>query len=1131
CGRNFAQLNAYSNHVNSCRPQKKRMASALETAKETYRLRKKARLHTTAAASEPHINQLHEPQSGPTAESSSTSNSIEDESHCLAVRRPRRLNRQLPLRYRQDQPMPPSSLPPSILPQQKEAISKASSSDLHTIQPVRQLLESRCNTFGLFRQYHGIAFPTHDPDADVERADLSEVVSDHPGEAITVSDSLFRPYPNQSAFLLGEWYWNGGIQKTKEDFKKLTNIICADTFDPLDIQDVPWDSLNRRLGESSDSSEDVWCNEPDAGWIESPITISIPFPNNSSNPGLRSYTFPPFLHRSIVSVLKEKMANSHDFQHFHLEPYELRWRRGLEGESTRVHGELYTSPAFLEEHNKIQESAGEPGCSLPRVLIGLLFGSDETHLTDFGSASLHPCYMYFGNESKYRRCKPTCNLCNHVGYFHKLPTQFRDFATLHAGVKGPTEKFMAHCEREYLHAQWKELFDDDFLDAYEHGVIIECCDGLKRRFYLRIFACCADYPEKVKLCGIRNMGDSPCPRCLVSKRKLDLVGMEDDNEQRSSQARVDTVLHRKKIKDARKYIYGGARVVVNNTTSVEPLLKPESLVPAQNAFSDKLSHFGFNLFSVFLVDFMHEIELGVWKNLFLHLLRILDCIKNAAATYTMDQRFREVPSFGRDSIRRFANRVSKLQKLGARDYENLLQCSIPVFDELLPNKAHNNFLLELLFTFAHWHALAKLRQHTDLSLTILESTTIELGHSLREFEKNVCPFYATQESSQEASTRERQTAKKLAGSKSAGASTASNPTSTNKTFSLNTYKFHSLGDYVETIRRNGTTDSFSTEQMELEHRSPKSHYRRTSRKMFEKQLSQIERRQTRIRRIRQRLNNSGKMRFTLSLEKGPESSACAYHIGKTQNHPVDLGSLAPKPLVNLNFQDFVKKLKEHLLPRILSRFQIPTTSNDSVQVAENSLLIKDNRIYNHKLARFYHTTYDVRRSEDVVNPRTSHCDIMLLADVKSDDNTPNTQSMHPFLYARVVGIYHVNVVYVGPGHDITGYEAMRFDFLHVRWFRLDSHSGLGWSSKRLDSLSFPPILDHDAFDFVDPSLVLRGCHLIPKFSLGRCHPDKVGLSNMARDARDWKSYYVNRFADRDMVMRYHWGLGIGHTYS
>ena len=32
-----------------------------------------------------------------------------------------------------------------------------------------------------------------------------------------------------------------------------------------------------------------------------------------------------------------------------------------------------------------------------------------------------------------------------------------------------------------------------------------------------------------------------------------------------------------------------------------------------------------------------------------------------------------MPTFGRDSIRRFSNNISELKKLGARDYENLLQ--------------------------------------------------------------------------------------------------------------------------------------------------------------------------------------------------------------------------------------------------------------------------------------------------------------------------------------------------------------------------------------------------------------------------------------------------------------------------
>ena len=39
-------------------------------------------------------------------------------------------------------------------------------------------------------------------------------------------------------------------------------------------------------------------------------------------------------------------------------------------------------------------------------------------------------------------------------------------------------------------------------------------------------------------------------------------------------------------------------------------------------------------------------------------------------------RFRSVPTFGRDSIRKFTNNVSELKKLGARDYENLLQVSL-----------------------------------------------------------------------------------------------------------------------------------------------------------------------------------------------------------------------------------------------------------------------------------------------------------------------------------------------------------------------------------------------------------------------------------------------------------------------
>lgn len=52
CGRNFARMNAYSIHIGSCRPQKKRMSSALGEAREKYK-NKKSRLDTSSTQLQP----------------------------------------------------------------------------------------------------------------------------------------------------------------------------------------------------------------------------------------------------------------------------------------------------------------------------------------------------------------------------------------------------------------------------------------------------------------------------------------------------------------------------------------------------------------------------------------------------------------------------------------------------------------------------------------------------------------------------------------------------------------------------------------------------------------------------------------------------------------------------------------------------------------------------------------------------------------------------------------------------------------------------------------------------------------------------------------------------------------------
>lgn len=66
----------------------------------------------------------------------------------------------------------------------------------------------------------------------------------------------------------------------------------------------------------------------------------------------------------------------------------------------------------------------------------------------------------------------------------------------HRMSKGAAEDVITHCRRELMHACWNIIIDDQFLDDWKHGIVVEFPDGVKRRLYPRIFTYSADYPEK-----------------------------------------------------------------------------------------------------------------------------------------------------------------------------------------------------------------------------------------------------------------------------------------------------------------------------------------------------------------------------------------------------------------------------------------------------------------------------------------------------------------------------------------------------------------------------------------------------------------------------------------------------------
>jgi hypothetical protein len=138
--------------------------------------------------------------------------------------------------------------------------------------------------------------------------------------------------------------------------------------------------------------------------------------------------------------------------------------------------------------------------------------------------------------------------------------------------------------------------------------------------------------------------------------------------------------------------------------------------------------------------------------------------------------------------------------------------------------------MTLLFRLAEWHAFAKLRMHSESTLTLMESATATLGNIMRKFRDATCSAFKTRELPKEAAARGRRQArkqvKKASQPEKLPAGAKSNVQSKNakgKTLNLATYKVHALADYVRTIRLFGTTDSYSTQTVGLESCSQRLH--------------------------------------------------------------------------------------------------------------------------------------------------------------------------------------------------------------------------------------------------------------------------------------------------------------------
>jgi len=323
----------------------------------------------------------------------------------------------------------PPEVSQQILAQPEPPIGTDQTRLIIRLQPARCLYSTAINYFGTFREYFERI--KNLPDAIMALSSLTTQTTRHVASGVMESD--FGPCKNVSVFATLYYWIVLGEQKTQKSLKELQSLLSWEKYNPSDVATANMDGILHSLSVPLGSRSEEFASGTSTGWTEHEVKIAIPFPKERNfdphaplSGGSHPYTpetapnifSVPGLHiRSLEAVIREALSRP-AAEAFHWTPFKQWWKPPDEPQPQQVYDELYSSPAWLEAHDFVQ-NLSIPGCTLPRAVAGLMLWSDSTCISDFGTKSLWPIYLFFGNQSKYDRSKPSSRAGHHIAF---LPT-------------------------------------------------------------------------------------------------------------------------------------------------------------------------------------------------------------------------------------------------------------------------------------------------------------------------------------------------------------------------------------------------------------------------------------------------------------------------------------------------------------------------------------------------------------------------------------------------------------------------------------------------------------------------------------------------------------------------------------
>jgi Plavaka transposase len=328
--------------------------------------------------------------------------------------------RRLPRRFTDNLPEAPV---PAALPHELQPEAEAMGSVRRVLLIVRDRLVTAANSFGVWRDYPHR--PTIDPDSLLSLEELSNsyrINSSQPPPVDSNTPSFlpeseserpfYWPCPNATIWRVMAWLNNGKTTKSEAEATSFVEtVIHASDFSKDDLIGFNAHRENQRLDEALSRAA------LKSQFSETSVDILVP--SGDSKVPAQNFSVPGLLHRKLTSVIID--AFNDPLSHLlHFSPFKLFFQNPVTRKEERIFGELYTSDAFLAEHEEVQRRGKLPSddldCRREKVVAALMISSDATHLTDFGNAKAWPFYLMLGNLSKYFRSLPNSGAMHHLAY-------------------------------------------------------------------------------------------------------------------------------------------------------------------------------------------------------------------------------------------------------------------------------------------------------------------------------------------------------------------------------------------------------------------------------------------------------------------------------------------------------------------------------------------------------------------------------------------------------------------------------------------------------------------------------------------------------------------------------------------